>query len=520
VGELLGCHRSFDIVGFSLSPTSVGLLDDLISWVWEVLPPRGIDPPHVVGWMEGINLPPFNNKKEDYVSHFGYTFPDLGRDYGYMTSSANGVYSASQRFLHPDITREQFGEARYNRNLKLARQIMLPLKYMAHEVGDVFDCEFNPDSTPGKICKKFGYKTKGEVLAAHPDLLRWYWLFAHVYGVTPLWFASPKEEILLWEKIMSGVPRTFMYSDPFFITCYANLAHPYKDACLQLGSAYEWFPYRLGSTFVAGEYHKLMSTLDGRCTVQGDCTKWDSNYSSVLKDFSADLKNFVCDFDREDRERYSYYSHHCFHSYVRMPDGDVWRMLYKKSGDPTTTDDNCNGHFAIICDLIGDIAESMGEDPLTLYNEQRIHIYADDHVFGFQERLRKFLDYDSRSKVYARCGQKLHPPPADIVSHGPLGLTFLGGTCGQQYGRYVPTYKFERLLAPFLLFDYTEEELKEVLASLSPMLATNLKARDYVVEYVQLYHPRLLNLLDLNKDLFTGREKAGNGGRTDRNLFE
>lgn len=501
----MGRHRFDNLIGFSLSPTSVGLLDDLISWVWKVLPPRDMDPSHVVGWMEGINLPPFNQKTEK-MSHFGYTFPHLARTHGYMTSSAQGAYDATARFLHPDVFKEQYGNARYNRNLKLAKQVMTPLKYMMHPVGDVFDCEYNPDSTPGRLCKRHGFKTKGDVLAACPDLLRWYWLYAHEFEIVPLWFSSTKEEILLWEKIMSGIPRTFMYTDPFFLTCYSNLVAPNKQATMVFGQAYDWFPYRLGSTFAGGEYHKLMQTLDGRCTIQGDCTKWDSNFSSVLREFSHDLVCFTSDFSVENKARYEYYSRHCFYSYVRMPDGDVWHLLYKKSGDPRTTGDNCDGHFSIICDLICDIAEHCGEDAFEMYQRQRIHIYADDHVFGFEEKYREFLSYENRSVVYSRVGQKLHPPPQDIVSHGPLGLTFLGGVCGKQFGRYVPTYNFERLLAPFLLFDYTEDELREICVSLSPMLATNPKAREYVVEYISLYHPKLLAYLELNKYLFTGCE--------------
>jgi len=255
----------------------------------------------------------------------------------------------------------------------------------------------------------------------------------------------------------------------------------------------------------------MMKELIDLITVKGDAKLWDASVTSVLHEaifrFMAFLLNYKL--GTPEWEKLRWFMDQCHISFVRMPDGVILVLFYKKSGDPWTTGGNCIAHmFILYAHLIWGCKEA-GRDPLRASNQTRWNIFADDHLNGYPVWFEKWLTFEIRSKFYKRAGVTIHPAPEDHVQRGPVGTSFLGATVNLVDGRFVPEYSFLRLLAILACNEYGEEELEEVLCSIRCLVSTNSKAFEYYKWYVSTYHPNLISMLHEPIDYFSGAEVGG-----------
>lgn len=494
--------------------------------------PRKINPPHVtdrdqvLGRLgDPIGLPMSHLVKG--IPHFKRVHPDLVIPFARVQGSFIGVYKGTDRYFTPDVSSEDLPSyVPQAAATKLMRQIfqMYVGKCAPVPLGDTY---INPKTSIGYVMKRLvselfaeklikrKWRTKAEIYQNFPNLTNWMFQFASIFKIPVLWETAGKAEILKARKANNGDIRTFFIGDPFFTLSYSNLLSGLKSLMIHFSNDYDLSPSRMGVSFIKGAFHRMMQELVDRIVVKGDCIKWDASFRSCMDDKVREIVKFVLEAapDSEMSSRIDYFFEQSFESFVRMPAGELYEMLYKKSGDPWTTGGNIMGHLYILCAHLCWAARQLRIDPYRLYLKTRWNIYADDHLNGYPKKsetfpydLSPFLKFEHREKFYKAFGVYLHPPPEDVVQDGPLGGVFLGATVKQQYGRFVPEYSFERLIAILYCSTYSEEDLEEVIASISPLINTNSKASELLREYVSVYYPHMLPLLDLNAGLFFGGE--------------
>jgi len=485
----------------------------LLSWPQQLTQPFIFDGEETVGRIgEPIGLP--NDHVAKNNSHFKQHHPDLSVPFARVQGSYSGVYRATERYRTPDVTEgdvPDFVDVRRTR--KLLGQVFNHFRGNCEPV-PLGETHVNPRSAIGYVLKLFSrherrpWRFKADVYRCLPNLCYWMKSFAYKFGIPVLWETSGKAEILKIKKVDKGDIRTFTFADPLFTLCFANLLTGVKTLMIHFANDFDLAPGRMGVTFVHGTFNKMMKTLDGMIVVKGDCIKWDASFRSALDMSVRKLIKEIMEASvgSDLADEIDYYFDQCFDSYVRMPGGEVYNLLYKKSGDPWTTGGNIMGHLTILCSHLVWAADQLRIDPYLLYLKVRWNIYADDHLNGYPEMMREFLSYESRQRFYSAWGVKLHPPPDDVIQEGPLGGVFLGATCREKYGRYVPSYSAERLLAILYCNSYSDEELEAVLTSIAPLVQTSGRAYEIYREYVSTYFPKLLPLLDINQNLFNGGE--------------
>lgn len=504
--------------------------------------PRKINPPFVddreetlgrIGLPQG--LPVDHLVKGE--PHFKKVHPDLDIPFRRVQGSFHGVYAGTERYFTPDVAVEDLpAYVDQYAATKLLKQIFLMYKGKCEPVplGETF---VNPKTSIGYVLKQFAknefkngqikrpWRTKAEVYQNMPNLTIWMFQNAWLYKIPVLWETAGKAEILKAKKALRGDIRTFFIGDPFFTLSYSNLLSGLKTWMIFFSNDYELSPSRMGVTFIRGAFHRMMRELDGMIVVKGDAIKWDASFHSCMDDKVREIVKFVLEAapDSEMSSRIDYFFQQSFESIVRMPAGHLYEMLYKKSGDPWTTGGNIMAHLYILAAHLVWAAKHMKIEPYRLYLKVRWNVYADDHLNGYPKRtdqfpydIRPFLEFPHRERFYKAFGVNLHPPPEDVVQEGPLGGVFLGATVKKEWGRYVPEYSYERLLAILYCSSYSDEDLEEVIASISPLINTNSKASAVLREYCGRYFPHLLPLLDLNANLFFG----GEGGIENDNGFK
>jgi hypothetical protein len=498
----------------------------LVGWPLKITPPHITDRDGCLGRLgEPIGLPTTHLVKG--IPHFKRVHPDLNIPFARVQGSFQGVYKGTERYFTPDVSSEDLPDyVPQVAATTLMKQIfkMYVGKCEPVSLGDTY---INPKTSIGYVMKRLvselyaeklikkKWRTKAEIYQNFPNLTNWMFQFSPVFKIPVLWETAGKAEILKARKANNGDIRTFFIGDPFFTLNYSNLLSGLKSLMIHFSNDFQLSPSRMGVSFVKGAFHKMMSELINMIVVKGDCIKWDASFRSCMDDKVREIVKYVLEAapDSELSSRIDYFFQQSFESFVRMPAGELYEMLYKKSGDPWTTGGNIMGHLYILCAHLCWMARQLRIDPYRLYLKTRWNIYADDHINGYPKKsesfpydLMPFLAFPHRERFYKAFGVYLHPPPEDVVQDGPLGGVFLGATVKEQYGRFVPEYSFERLIAILYCSSYSDEDLEEVIASISPLINTNTRASELLRGYVSVYYPHLLPLLDLNAGLFFGGE--------------
>jgi len=472
-----------------------------------------------------IGLP--KDHKVKVNSHFAKVY-DKPVPFGRVQGNFVGVYKATERYYHPDITVEDYGKERFRSVFNVMKQIYRPFKGVCRPV-DFLDTQFNPDSSLGYVVKqemKRQYKLKNtprlvrkkdQLYPLTPRLIVWMKEWGWRFQIPVLWETSGKCEILKQKKVDAGDIRTFTFGDPFYTLNYSHLISGVKICMKLFANSFGKTSSRMGVSFTHGSFTEMCEQLRHMICVKGDCMKWDSNYVEVLAMASYHLCLYLmgCSPNEPMGKELFYYVQQAHHSYVRMPGGQVLKILFKVSGDPWTTGGNCMGHEFILVDHLMEITALFNEEngthhtPYQMYRKCAWNIYADDHLNGYPPILEQYLSYETRAEAYGRVGQKLHPPPNDEVQFGPLGLMFLGAEVVERDGYFVPRYDFNRLLAILYCNEYSPKELEEVIVSISPLVATNEKAQEVLIKYVSQYYPWLIPYLEDIKCVFSGEEAVG-----------
>lgn len=509
-------------VGGIFSPLERGLLQALVCWPTTCTPFLGNEPgipnaPHVLAKLgDPIGLPKTHVVKPG--THFSRYY-DGEIPFGRVQGSYEGIYKATQRYQVKDVTVEDFGTARFNRTIKFMERVYRYQKGKCRPL-PLDEVMYNPDSAIGYICKKYmanayllGHtreriRTKGKLFELCPRLLEWYVQWGWRFKIPVLWETSGKAEILKQTKVDSGDIRTFTFADPFFTVAYSHLVSGIKVVTKMMANSFGFSSIRMGVTFIKGNYTDMMERLRPTITVKGDCKKWDSRFMTVLKKACDHMKQYKLGTTpyANEGQAIEHYSDQCQYSCVRMPGGHIYYLGQKKSGDPCTTDDNSDGHEFILCDHLCDASEELGVDPYSIYRQCEWNLYSDDHLNGYPDFMEEYITFPRRQAAYRRAGQELHEPPNDVIQRGPLGLSFLGATAYEKNGYYVPQYDFQRLLAILYCNDYDAAELEQVIVSIAPLVATNNKAKQVLIDYCVKYYPYLIPYVDIDNKVFSGEE--------------
>lgn len=497
----------------------MGVLQALVGWPQQLTDPNINDADCTIGRLgDPIYLP--QDHRHNVNSHFRRENPDMDVPFARVRGSGPGVYKATQRYFTPDIETKDLPEFVDVRGaMKVMKDVFRPY------VGNCDPCNlhetyFNGKSAIGWVLKNFSkeaakegllkrpWRFKYEVFLACPNLTLWMHKFAHFFDIPVLWETAGKAEILKIKKVNSGDIRTFTFADPFYTLNYCNFISGVKTLMIFLANIYHASPIRMGVTFIKGSFDTLMQELVNMWVVKGDCVKWDASFRSSLNDVVYRIFCYVLQIvpGSTDDVKLKYFLYHAFYSFVRMPLGEIYQLLYKKSGDPWTTGGNCMAHlFILLCHLVW-MAREMKIDPYVLFLKMMWNIYADDHLNGYPRMCGPYISFEHRARFYRAFGVNLHPPPDDVVQDGPLGGVFLGATVVEKHGRFVPSYTKERLIAILWCKEYGVEELEEVLVSIAPLINSNSEAYEIYKDYIQKHFPRLVPLLDMNDTLFSGNE--------------
>lgn len=425
--------------------------------------------------------------------------------YQHMQGTYMGILKSNERYRVSNITKHD--DPNFARNMKFMKSLFEPWKGSCNP-HDLKDVEYNPKGAAGSVFKSRGYTNKKQVVEHFPDLIHWSLDWQHKIGLIPLCRESGKSEILPQEKIDKGIPRTFIFSDTVTTLNMAQLLSGIKDLFSFNANKFGKWPFRLCSSFIKGRFNKFVRMMEGLLIAEGDCSKWDANMRRICQSAAFELYAYLL--PDQYHERLKYFEDVTFDSYVVLPNGQVITLPGMKSGRADTTMTNCIGHLYILIDHFLDVCELENWNPHSEWLRVNFNIYADDHLNAYPQKWRKYISYEIRSLYYLKYGQQLHPPPLDKVHEDPVGATFLGAKISYENLEYVPEYSTERLLAILYCRDFTDEELEEILVSISPLVCTNEDALSYYKSYVLEYFPHLLHVIT-DRSIFSGRESAAVG---------
>lgn len=469
----------------------MSVISALTSWQYELLPnpPIGIrlEGFHTYGFMQRV----VNGAKEWEVPNDAAFAVYLGENqvpYHAVRSKLSNTLDATKRYLGEDTT---------GMTLKHKCALDVAKRFFSFATGTCSsehwrDCHTKRPAAAGHLEKSLlGCKNKGDIIDNYAAELDWYQKYAHVVDLPVLWTASGKEEILPDTKVEDGVCRTFTFPGGFYAIGTSGLYSGMKNLFKMFAMCPQW-PFKVGCVFARGGFNSMVEAMEGMLVIQSDVSKWDGSYRLHVHQFVQEvIKLFKEDYGDFD----DWAATKGYYSIVLLPNGQVVLVLRKKSGDPFTSHANCIGHFLVICLWAMRVASETRQDPLVVLRECVWCLYADDTMNGVPEKYREFTSYEFMQKCYTYAKMAIKPPPHYTVFEGPVGATFLGAKVKRAYGMYVPEYTKDRLLAALQCRRVNDEELRELMVSLMPLLRTNDDARGVVMEYLATVNVPLRNVL-------------------------
>jgi len=286
---------------------------------------------------------------------------------------------------------------------------------------------------------KLGFSDKNEVLQHHDFQI----LLSNPLDFYCIWRISPKREFLEVHEIFDEKVRTFVIP-PLHLLWWQKFFYEGQDSVLKKERpiGIQW-----GINFSNRGFHNLILDLceddpDSYWFVVLDVRGYD-RAMCLMHDVHSFRYNALKERIRAAKLDYIYdwvYSN-TVNSKVLLPDGQIVTVCeMNKSGSGTTTADNCISHRYVAEDVIShfDVGRS---------GHCKVAIYSDDIVYAIHKNLEEPTE-DVFIKTYKSWGLEIKPGSFQILD-GPVGATFLGGTCRLHkmghFDAYIPSYSSERL---------------------------------------------------------------------------
>ena len=244
--------------------------------------------------------------------------------------------------------------------------------------GDLTEFEYNFESSPAKVWKLLGYRTKGDALKSPLFIVK-------VYGIDhiPLVDVRGKVELLpLDEIIMEEKIRTFFPVPIDFVHKQKMLWHNQNEA-LKRNSSSSWIKYGMVKQY--GGFSQLGKEFERfEIVEEGDVSGWDRE-ADLSDCYEIRLENL------QNQNQYSplfkaYVVDNSVCPFIVCPDGVLRRKKTGNiSGSNNTTSDNCIKHLIIKMRLVTKIYYDMYSCLPTLTEVMANHnfaIFSDDSLGG------------------------------------------------------------------------------------------------------------------------------------------
>lgn len=313
------------------------------------------------------------------------------------------------------------------------------------------EVEFNPEASVAFCGETFGVRTKEQMASKHWDYIKLFHRTAHLQNYPTLWKLFGKVEHLNSVKIDNGDVRSILTIPVELFFSLGSLSQDMNQKMCD-PSFFTTTPSKHGINLLNGGFSNLFRDLEWASKVffciQGDCSKWDSRCMFFLLNICKQLRHFC--WNKEDmseeewQARMAYAYDQIVNTRFQTSTGEVFqKWLGQPSGTNSTTDDNIIMHLYVLCYawrlLFG---RSLYHDH---YQNVKMAIYADDHVFTLTQECESFCSFETRRRIYDTFGLILKLQD-DFVSSSMEGHTFLGLTAQKHYGRWVPVFKRSRIL--------------------------------------------------------------------------
>lgn len=329
-------------------------------------------------------------------------------------------------------------------------QDMLDYFGVRSKVIPLWDIEWNLSSSPGFFLNK-QYKDKREYFKHEYEDAELYLQLAHKINATPLLVAVGKSEYQKKKKIQEENQRCFEVN-PVTETAMQLSCCQYFNK--KMYEQWEVLPIKIGIDFQKGGFTKFMQKLVNKLVVQGDVTKYDKHFCTVLRMLCKAIRIGL--YEGPNAQEFLLKMEHIYKNstqpYVVLPWGQIIQILVgMMSGDGNTSSDNSLAHTILLFSFLKEheefVCEVLGIKELTWRNILRfmeLAIYADDHDNGFPTLLAPILGFKERCRFYNLFGFNLKEED-DLVKVGPEGTTFLGGKCIIWNNQLVPEYNEGRI---------------------------------------------------------------------------
>lgn len=331
-----------------------------------------------------------------------------------------------------------------------------------------------PESSCGPVYKRMGCENKAEAYARCPDLMDWFWKYAHEEDYPVLWKEFGKCELLKVEKTTRGIsvgPADFQLAG-------ARMNQNTNILIGGLGNKFDQHPSRVGMIMQSGGLHHYASYIgkgnptfttlsDGHdhnsdsldppwLIISSDLFLWDANLLRELFGVVKNVRYFLWDkkgmSEEEWWKRTNYYYNEKVWSFILLPNGQV---VLKRHGNPsgqdsTTYDNTIIHHF--IKNYMWRKLTGLGLSPharAERLRHYRFGLYGDDNNEAVSPKYAQCYSVERRRAAYAEFGIVLSESK-DYASIDIIGHTWLGKMIAMEGNRYVGTVGVDKVLCSLL----------------------------------------------------------------------
>lgn len=294
------------------------------------------------------------------------------------------------------------------------------------------------ETSPGRLWRKAGFRTKLEAFVSCRSLIREFWRVAHVVDMMVIWTISGKAEMLPVSKLREEKIRTFAIGPVEFYYYQAMLFSHMNE---QIKSVEERVHLR-PSVWFRG-HNRIARYLERfKNKIAGDVTGWDRDIAAQLFKEVYDFRVRLFEETTMDlRARVEYARRKVVESLLLFPDGSLWMKMWGgPSGQLNTTTDSQLAHVFVK----GIMVWKRFQCPPPEMPGSFV-LYADDHVESWKDP----WPFAARAVEYKRCGFTLKKDD-DVESTDVSDLTFLGFRFVWKDGLYLPVMDRTRIFNAML----------------------------------------------------------------------
>ncbi len=382
-----------------------------------------------------------------YIDKIGFKYND--DEYHVSNPTHSGVHKAALKFDTFIVEPSDIDEPIHKQTFGDLCDFFEPLRDSC-PIKELVDVEYNPDATVALCGEILGSRTKDDMVLHNWDSIELFWERAHLINQMTLWKLFGKVEFLKKAKLENRDIRSILTIPVELFFSTAAMCQSMNEKMCE-PTFFKTTPSKHGIDLLKGGFSELLRTLTFSKpfhVIQGDCSKWDSRCMPFLLEMCKKLRYHCWDkknmSPKEWHQRMDYYYGEIIRTYFYTPSGEVFmKNLGQPSGTVSTTDDNIIMHLYVLCYAWRKL---FGRSLFIDYHDHvRMAIYADDHLFTVSDDRRAFCSFETRRTIYEHFGLILKLDD-DKVSQTFEGHTFLGLTAKNEYGKFVPTFKRERIL--------------------------------------------------------------------------